>query len=144
MTQYFNAQGHPDPNGDFQFINGSLVLRDGRSTRGRSLQPGEHLDFNLYLMDSAAPPSPGARTDAMMSAVRSQPVLTADAQQAESNTAYAEMIDHLTSRWRTPASAIEAEEPDGSVSTADTSSDDPAAAFRAMCRDLESSWRRRA
>jgi hypothetical protein len=44
---FCDITGKPDPNGDYELVNGSLVVRDGRSVR-----------FDRLLMDSAA----GART----------------------------------------------------------------------------------
>ena len=42
---YCDANGRPDPNGDYQLINGKKILRDGRAVR-----------FDALLMrDSAAP-----------------------------------------------------------------------------------------
>lgn len=37
---YYDSHGRPDPNGDFEMVNGKQVLRDGRSIR-----------FNVSLID---------------------------------------------------------------------------------------------
>lgn len=43
---YCDANGHPDPRGDYSMI-------DGKITR-RMMQPGEHVGFDMAFMDSAA------------------------------------------------------------------------------------------
>jgi hypothetical protein len=66
---FYDDQGKPDPNGDFQMIDGKMIVRDGRGVR-----------FSIMMRDSAARIGDGA---AMLRDSAGQPVRLFDDQQRE-------------------------------------------------------------
>jgi hypothetical protein len=60
MANYVNDQGQPDPNGNWELIDGKQILRDGYRTT-----------FSLMMMDSA--PAAPMITDAAIAAFRASP-----------------------------------------------------------------------
>lgn len=76
---FYDRHGQPDPNGDFQMIDGKQVLRDGRAIRPRVL-----------MMDSASTPA------AMADAAYEKSIHDLNAWRNEAKTDPAPVADHAT------------------------------------------------
>ena len=68
---FCDANGRPNPDGDYQFIDGKMILRDGRSAR-----------MNIMLMDSAHD-APGFIRDGSVQIADAQVVTFRDSPQGQ-------------------------------------------------------------
>lgn len=73
---YCNAQGHPDPNGDYEMRGGKMILRDGR-----------RIGVDLSFMDAA--PKPSGQTVYLTDAITFTDAERQFADSAEGQTAVA-------------------------------------------------------